>query len=577
MDMTVSNRHISEILGRTADLLEIDGANPFRVRAYRSAARTVDDLGEEVAGMLEAGRDLTTLPGVGGDLAEKLRQIVAEGRLSALDDLHRAIPETIHDLLALPGLGPKKVRVLYRELGVASLEALREGAQAGRVRALPGMGKKTEEKLLAALEARLDASRRFLRAAVVPHVERIVGRLRDTDPDAEVTVAGSYRRSRETVGDVDVLAAGPRAAALMDVLVKDGDVGEVLAHGPAKSSVVLRDGLQVDLRVVDEHCRGAALHYFTGSKAHVVAMRRRAQQRGLRLNEYGLFDGDECVARATEEDVFSALGLPFVPPELREDRGELPAAEDQDLPRLVSAGDIRGDLHTHSTASDGVHTIRQMAEAARQSGYEYMAVTDHSKRLVIANGLDEDRLRAQIEEIDGLNEAFQGLRILKGVEVDILEDGSLDLADDVLAQLDVVIGSIHSKFRLGRDAQTERVLRAMDHPCFTLLGHPTGRKLLSRDPMDIDMERVIAHARERGCFLELNANPLRLDLNDVYCRMARDAGVRLCVNTDAHRMRDFDNIVHGVGQARRGWLESRDIINTRSLAELLPMLRGTRR
>jgi DNA polymerase (family 10) len=573
--MPILNQNVASTFEELADFLEIDGANPFRIRAYRNAARTIGDLGEELSVIHERGDDLTGVEGIGKDLAAKIEEILRTGTLEALLEIQERIPASLGELLRLSGLGPKRVKVFFDDLGIKSLDDLEAAAREGGLRDLPGMGKKTEEKLLKAIASRRDASKRFLRAEIAPVADALMEHLEGSGFADRLTLAGSYRRSRETVGDLDILAVSEKAELLMEVFVAYEDVVQVLAQGKTKSSVTMRSGLQVDLRVIPDASYGAALHYFTGSQAHNIAMRRRAQERGLKMNEYGVFKEEEPVAGDTESGIFSSVGLSEIPPELREGRGEIEAAENDDLPELLDVKMIRGDLHAHSTASDGRDSIEKMAEAAKELGYEYFGVTDHSKRLTVANGLDEIRLAGQIDEIDALNAKGPGIHIFKSIEVDILEEGALDLSDDILERLDYVIGSVHSRFNLSREKQTERVLRAMDNKYFSILGHPTGRLLLSRDPYEIDVPRIIEHAKQRGCFLELNANPHRLDLHDVYCRMAAEAGVLVAVNTDAHRTRHFNYMEHGVGQARRGWLRKRDALNTRSLAQLRKLLRDT--
>jgi DNA polymerase (family 10) len=478
-------------------------------------------------------------------------------------------------MLKLPGLGPKRVKILYHELKITCMADLEEAAKAGRIRALKGLGAKTEQQIVEGVARQADAEQRFLRASVTSHVQALLVFLREVDGVQRVEVAGSYRRGKETVGDLDFLALADAGSDVMARFAAYDDVAEVLLSGKTKTSVVLRSGIQVDLRVVGAESFGAALHYFTGSKEHNILLRRRAQQEELKLSEYGVFRGEEAIAGDTEEAVYKVLSLPWIPPALREDRGEVDAAERDELPSLVERAHIRGDLHTHTHASDGRASIEEMAGAAQALGYQYLAVTDHSKRLTVAHGLNEDRLRAQVEEIDRANENVSDITILKGIEVDILEDGSLDLSDDVLSLLDLVVGSVHSRFKLSRDQQTERILRAMDSRYFTMLGHPTGRLLLERDPYDVDMERIIEHARQRGCFMELNANPRRLDLHEVHCRMARDQGVLVSVDTDAHRPSDLAYMEDGIAQAQRGWLERGDVLNTRTLKQLRPLLKRT--
>ncbi len=574
--MPIHNADIAQRFTEMANLLEIKGDNPFRIRAYRNAAQVIEDSADELATLVATDKDLSELAGIGQELAAKIAEIVASGTCAALEKLRGTLPPHITDLLTLPGLGPKRVRTLYQKLDIGDLDALRQAAEGGRIRELPGLGEKTEQHILEALKAQANTSRRYLRALVRPYVDSLTNYLQAVKGVNRVTVAGSYRRGRETIGDVDLLVLTDHPPELMQAFVSYDEVREVLAHGETKSSVTLKSGVQVDVRVVPADSYGAALHYFTGSKAHNIAMRKRAQQRHWKLNEYGLFDGEQVVAGQTEEAVFAALDLPFIPPSLRENRGELEAAMDDRLPDLITVESIRGNLHAHTSASDGRHSVAEMAAAAQQAGHEYLAITDHSKRLTVAHGLDEERLIEQIEEIDALNEQLHNFTILKGCEVDILEDGRLDLDGAVLKLLDIVIVAVHHKFNLLQDEQTERIMRAMDHPCTTFVAHPTGRLLLQRPPYAVDVARLIAHARQRGCFLELNGNPQRLDLNDVHCQACRQAGVPLVINTDAHQIDDHNHLVAGIAQARRGWLTAADVINTLPLKKLRRRLAATR-
>lgn len=573
--MPVHNADIAAVFDEIADLLDLEGANPFRIRAYRNAARTLRDLNREVSAMMEQGEDLTALPGIGKDLAGKIREVLATGTAAMLEEHRKQMPPALTALLKVPGLGPKRVKTLYRDLGLTTLEALEQAAREGRLRALPGFGAKTEARILEALAARADTAARFKLAIATQYAEALVAYLKAVPGVAHVVVAGSYRRAKDTIGDLDILVAAAPDSPVMDRFVAYGEVREVLAHGGTKSSVVLACGLQVDVRVVGQESYGAALQYFTGSKAHNVALRHLAQQRGLKLNEYGVFRGNRRIAGDTEESVYAAVGLLWIPPELRENRGEFDAAREGRLPDLVTLADLRGDLHAHTKATDGCHSLKEMALAAKERGFEYLAITDHSKRLTVARGLDERRLLEQLDEIDRINESLSGITLLKGIEVDILEDGRLDLSDEALSRLDLVVGAVHSQFKLSRQKQTERILRAMDHPHFTILAHPSGRLIQEREPYDVEMERVIRHARERGCFLEVNAHPERLDLVDIHCRMAKEEGVLVSINSDAHSVLDFENLRFGVGQARRGWLEQADVLNTRPLEALRPLLRRT--
>ncbi|WP_063744692.1 DNA polymerase/3'-5' exonuclease PolX [Paraburkholderia oxyphila] len=571
--MPIHNADIAEVFGDVADLLEIQGGNPFRVRAYRNAARSVGEYGQNLRTMVAQGADLKAIPAIGDDLALKIREIVTTGSCALLASLRAQVPSAITALLRVPGLGPKRVRTLYELLRVQSLEDLQRAAAAGRVRKLPGFGTRTEAHLLANLAARLDKSRRFLFVEARQRAEPLLAWLAASPGVARVEVAGSLRRLLDTVGDIDILATAREPSAVTRRFVGYEDVVEALAQGPTRASVVLRGGLQVDLRVVEPESLGAALVYFTGSKAHNVALRRLGQEHGLKINEYGVFRSDTRIAGETEESVYASVGLRWIPPELREDQGEIDAARGAALPALIARDDLRGDLHAHTVASDGRASLFDMAHAARERGLSYLAITDHSKRLAMAHGLDAARLAAQID----LNAQLTGITLLKGIEVDILEDGGLDLPDAILARLDLVVGAIHSHFDLPRERQTARILRAMDHPCFSLLAHPSGRLIESREPCDFDMLRVVRKAKERGCFLELNAQPERLDLIDTACRMAKDHGVLVSIDSDAHSVAELDNLRYGVNQARRGWLGKADVLNTRSLAKLRALLARTMR
>lgn len=573
--MPIHNADIAAVFNEIADLLDIQGENPFRIRAYRNAARMVQDHGRELREMVEAGEDLTTLPGIGKDLAEKITEIVKTGHCTALNKLRAQFPPEITDLLRLPNLGPKRVKILYQKLHIESLAQLEQAARAGNIRQLDGFGEKIERNILDSIKAKADTGRRFLLGVVGPYAESLVATLRKVPGVGQVAVAGSYRRARETVGDLDILVTAKDPAAVSQAFVGYDEVAQVLAHGETKSSVRLRSGIQVDLRVVEEKSYGAALHYFTGSKAHNIAVRKLGQQLGLKVNEYGVFKGEQYLAGRTEEEVYAAVKLPFIPPELREDAGELEAAHEGRLPKLVELEDLRGDLHMHTVGSDGQNTVREMALAAKALDYEYLAITDHSPRLKMVGGLDAKKLDRQMKEIEKLNKELRDIVILRGIEVDILEDGKLDLPDDVLGRLDLVIGAVHSHFKLPGAKQTDRILRAMDRPHFTMLSHPTGRLLLEREPYELDLPRIIRHAKARGCFLELNAHPMRLDLDDTFCRMAKAEGVLVCISTDAHSTQDLAYLRFGVGQARRGWLEKVDVLNTRPLRQLRPLLAKT--
>ncbi|MGC8504043.1 MAG: DNA polymerase/3'-5' exonuclease PolX [Acidithiobacillus sp.] len=575
--MPKHNAEVAAVFSKIADLLEIENANPFRVRAYRNAARLIQGLSRDLGEMVERGEDLRDLPGIGEDLSKKIVEILETGHCRFLEQLEKQEPPALTELLQVPGLGPKRVKALWQALQVESLEDLAAAARAGRIRMLPGFGEKTELRILELLTAHLSRIPRVSIAQAAPVAEDLLRLLRSVPGVQEAVVAGSFRRGQETVGDLDLVVTARLDSPVMERFVHHEDVAEIFAQGPTRATVVLRSHLQVDLRVVAAESFGAALHYFTGSKSHNIAIRRRAQGLGLKVNEYGIFRGKERVAGETETAVYAAVGLPYIEPELRENRGEIEAAALGKLPHLVQEGDLRGDLHCHSAASDGHDRLEDLAAAAQARGWEYLAITDHSRALRVANGLDPLRLRRQMDEIDLLNGKLRGFTLLKGCEVDILEDGSLDLPDALLRDLDIVIGAVHSHFDLPRARQTARVLKAMDHPAFTLLAHPGGRLIGSRPAMDLDLPRIIRHARERGVFLEVNAQPQRLDLPDIQAQGAKEEGVLLAVNSDAHSRFDFDHLRWGVLQARRGWLEKKDVLNTRSLPELRTLLAQTRR
>jgi DNA polymerase (family 10) len=564
--MAVHNADIARCFEELADLLELRDENPFRVRAYRNAARVVGELRLDIAQTLAKGGELPRLPGIGEDLAGKIAEIAATGTCKLLEQQRRRFPPGITELLTLPGLGPKRVRALIGE-GIKSLADLERAARGQRLRELAGFGEKTESRILEAAAARASKARRFKLALAAQYAEPYAKHV-------GAVIAGSYRRMKETVGDIDLLACAAKPERVIRRFVTYPEVAEVAAEGTTRAAVVLRSGLPVDLRVVPPECFGAALHYFTGSKAHNIAVRKLGIERGLKINEYGVWRGRRRIAGETEASVYAAVGLPYIEPELREAAGELEAARRGELPRLVELADLRGDLHAHTRATDGRNTLREMALAAKARGLEYLAVTEHSRRVAMAHGLDPQRLAKQIDEIERLNrEPGGGITLLKGIEVDILEDGSLDLPDSILSRLDLVVGAVHGKLDLPRARQTERILAAMDRPHFSILAHPTGRLIEARAPYDVDMLAIVRKAKKRGIALELNAHPDRLDLADVHCRMAKDEGVLVAISSDAHGVDGFDVLRYGVGQARRGWLEKGDVLNARPLAELQRYLR----
>ncbi|MDX1558160.1 MAG: DNA polymerase/3'-5' exonuclease PolX [Marinobacter sp.] len=566
------NAAIARKFHELADLLEIQGANPFRVRAYRNAASLVEGSYRPLEDRVAEGEDLSAIKGIGGDLAGQIKELVETGDLSQLQALQKKLPEQLTELMRLDQLGPKRTRALHDELGVSSLRELKEAAKAGKIRELAGFGAKTEKKILEEVDKLSDRDRRTRLGEAEQVAAPLVEYLHELDDVSQIEVAGSYRRRKETVGDLDILVASANSSPVMERFTSHPEVAKVVSVGKTRATVYLKSGLQVDLRVVKGASFGAALHYFTGSKAHNVAIRKMAVEKQLKVNEYGVYRGRKRIAGETETDVFEQVGLPWIPPELRENKGEIEAAREGRLPDLVREKDIRGDLHMHTSATDGRNSLREMAEEAKRLGYDYIAITDHSKRLTMANGLNAKRLRQQMTAIDKLNDELDGIRVLKGIEVDILEDGKLDLPDEVLDELDITVGSIHSRFELSKKKQTERVLRAMDNPRFNILGHPTGRLINEREAYQIDLEAVIEAAAERGCCLELNAQPSRLDLAGRYAGMLREAGVLGAVSTDAHATDHLGFMHLGVAQARRGWMEKKHLLNTRTLKQLQKIL-----
>lgn len=522
--------------------------------------------------MADSKKKIEEIPGVGESMTGKIQEIVKTGKLKQLEKLKKEIPSSLIEIMKLEQLGPERTKKLNQKLGIETIDDLQKAAEEGKIEKLEGFGKKTTENILHEIEeyAKKGGMERFMISEAEEYIKPMIRYLDKKLND--ITVAGSYRRQKETVGDIDILATSHDTKKAMKHFTSYDDVDRVLSEGKTKSTVKLKNGLQVDLRLVKKKNYGAALLYFTGSKAHSVALRKLAQKKNLKVSEYGLFKGEENLAAKTEKSVYQKLGLKYIEPELREDNGEIEAAKKNKLPTLIKLEDIQGDLQTHSKYSDGKYTIKEMVKAAKDLGYEYYAVTDHSKKVSMANGMDEKKLRKQLEEIDKLNDEIKGIRILKSVEVDILEDGTLDLSDDVLKELDVVVCSTHYNLKLSREKQTNRILKAMDNKYFNILAHPTGRRIGKRGEIDFDLEKIMQEAKKKGCFLEINANPERLDLKDTYIKMAKDMGLKLSISTDAHSKENLNNMKYGVAQARRGWLGKKDVINTYTWSKLKKML-----
>lgn len=563
---TKENDEVARILSEIADQLEVAGENFFRVRAYRNAAQAIRDQPVKVADLTR--KELDKIPGIGADLAEKIRTIVARGDLPLHRELAVKFPASLLELRDLPGLGPKRLKLLIDHLGIRNRDDLLRAVESQQLRSIRGFGPKISDRILEALQHSSVQPGRILYPEAALIAAPLIEHLRSAAAVHELEVAGSFRRRRETIGDLDIVVASTDPRAVIGRFSSFPGIAEVMGSGETKTSVLLKSGLQIDLRVVPQQSFGAALLYFTGSKAHNVHLRRIAQARGLLLNEYGLYRGRHAVAGRTESEIYSALGLAWMPPELREDRGEVGAAEARRFPKLIERGDLRGDLHTHSARTDGRASIAEMARQARDNGLEYLAITDHSRRVAMAHGLDPKGLREQRKEIERVRRSFSGIALLHGVEVDILDDGRLDLPDDILAELDWVVASAHYKLEQSPAEMTRRRVSAIRNQRVDVIGHPSGRLIAHREPSRFDFAEILRAAKGEGCALEINSQPDRLDLTDTACIATKEAGVKLVISSDAHSVRDLDLLEYGVNQARRGWIEKDDVLNTRPLEGL---------
>jgi DNA polymerase (family X) len=564
----MKNREIARIFSEMADILEIKGDNPFKIRAYRRAALNIEGLSKGVDDL--SREELFEIPGIGEELAAKIEEYLRTGSIHAHDKLKNEVPSGLLDLLAIPGLGPKTAKLLQDKLGVTTIEELEQAASEHRLTGIPGIRDKTEENILKGIAAVKRGHERHPLGRMLPAAMELVEELNKRARVERIEIAGSIRRRKETIKDIDIVATSPDPVGAMAAFIALPQVEEIVMHGPTRSSVRIQEGVQVDLRVVERDSFGAALAYLTGSKMHNVRLREMAVKQGLKINEYGVFreKDDRRLGGEEEEDIYRLLRLPFIPPELREDLGEIKAALEGKLPRLITVADIRGDLHVHSKWSDGAHTIAEVAAAARERGLAYIALTDHSKGRGVAHGLTVERLKEQRKEIEAFNKKQRGFTVLHGTEMDIRGDGSLDFPDEVLKGLDVVVASIHSGFNQSREQMTARIVAAMRNPYVSIIAHPTGRLLGERDAYEVDMEELLRVAKETGTALEINAYPFRLDLNDTYARRAKELGVPLVINTDTHVISQFDTLPYGVSVARRGWLEKGDVLNTLELSAL---------
>lgn len=572
--MPLHNSEVVDQFRMMANLLSIKGANQFKIRAYRNAAETLSNLTDNLFDMVNNNEDLTKLDGIGKDLAAKIQEMVKDGKISALEDLKKEISPEVAEMLTISGLGPERVKTIYHELNVKNIAELKKAAEEKKISQLSGLGEKTEKTILEDIKKREEKGEqgRILYSRAEEIVKPLVEYLKALDAIDRVTIAGSYRRRKSTIGDLDILVCGNNSERIMKYFNAYEDVSKVLSSGETRSTVILNDGIQVDLRLVKNENYGSALQYFTGSKEHSVKLRKMSQEQGLKINEYGIFDGEKSLGGQEEKDMYEVLGLPYIEPELRENRGELEIDHASDLPDLIKVEDIKGDLQMHTDASDGKNTMEDMIEAAIEKGYQYIAITDHSQRVTVANGLDADGVKKQIEKIDKMNEKYDGIQILKSMEVDILKDGSLDLPEEILSKLDIRICAIHYNTNLSREDQTKRMIKAIENPYCDIIAHPTGRIILEREPYAIDLDQVMGAAKENNCILEINAQPDRLDLSDQYIKKAVDMDVKLVISTDAHSTGGLEHMKYGVYQARRGWCEAKHVVNTLDLDDLLAMI-----
>ena len=571
----MKNRELADLFEKMANILEFKGENPFKISAYRRASRIIGDLTQDIGEIAEQGV-LRNIPGIGEGMAQKIEEYLKTGKISKFEETRKGVPDELIAIMDIPGMGPKTLSMLHKEKGISSLSQLEKALEDGSLMGLFGVGEKKIENLKRGILLLKQSKGRMNLGVAFPAAKRIVESLRQKTGWRKIEWAGSLRRMKENIGDIDILATGPDKEKIVQVFTHLPEVKEVLASGETKASVIVEGGTQLDLRVVEEDSYGAALQYFTGSKAHNIHLRGIAKAKGIKVNEYGVFKGKKKIGGKDEKDIYRALGMDWMEPELREDRGEIEAAQKGRLPKLVQESDIKGDLHVHSKWSDGISPIEEVARAAQKRGYQYIAITDHSKSLRIAHGLDESRLMKQMEEIDRVNEKLKGFKILKGTEVDILAEGRLDFPEKVLEKFDIVVASIHSGFKQDQAKMTKRIIQAFENPYLRIFAHPTGRLLGTRDPYEVEMDELMDAAEKFGKVLEINAYFERLDLDDIHCRKAKAMGVQVAIGTDSHHPDQMWMMSLGVAVAKRGWLEKKDVLNTLSLKEILKWCHHTR-
>ncbi len=571
----MKNKELADLFEKMADILEFKGENPFKISAYRKASRIMGDLTQDIEEISEK-EELKNIPGIGEGMAQKIEEYLETGEVSKFEEVRKGVPEELIAIMDIPGMGPKTLSMLHQEKGISNLSQLEKALEDGSLLGLFGMGEKKIENIKRGIQLLKQSQGRMNLGLAFPVAKQIVETLRHKTGSKKIEWAGSLRRMKENIGDIDILATGPDKKKIFQAFTHLPEVKEILASGETKASVIVEGGTQVDLRVVEEDSYGAALQYFTGSKGHNIHLRGIAKAKGIKINEYGVFKGKKKIAGKEEKDVYRVLGMDWIEPELREDRGEIEASQKGRLPKLVQESEIKGDLHVHSKWSDGTSSIEEIARAAQNRGYQYVAICDHSKSLRIAHGLDESRLMKQMEEIDRLNEKLKGFQILKGTEVDILTDGKLDLPEKILENLDFVVAAIHSGFKQDRVKMTKRIIRALENPTLHILAHPSGRLLGARDPYEVEIEELMEAAKKYGKALEINAYFERLDLDDIHCQKAKEMGIRVGIGTDAHHLDQMWMISLGVAVARRGWLEAKDVLNALSLKDILKWCHRTR-
>ncbi len=571
----MKNKELADLFERMADILEFKGENPFKISAYRRASRIIGDLTQDIEEIADSGT-LKDVPGIGEGMAQKITEYLKTGKVSKFEEVRKGISDDLIAIMDIPGMGPKTLTMINKEKGISNLSQLEKALEEGSLLGLFGMGEKKVENIKRGIQLLKQSKGRMNLGIAFPVAKRIVEALREKAGSRKIEWAGSLRRMRENIGDIDILATGPNKEKIIQTFAHLSEVKEVLASGETKASVIVEGGIQIDLRVVEEDSYGAALQYFTGSKAHNIHLRGIAKAKGIKINEYGVFKGEKKIGGKEEEDVYRVLRMNWIEPELREDRGEIEAAKEGDLPKLVKEHDMKGDLHVHSSWSDGTSSIEEIARAAQKKGYQYVAICDHSKSLKIARGLDESRLLKQIEEIDRVNEKMKNFQILKGTEVDILSEGRLDFPEKVLEKLDLVVAAVHSGFKQEKEKMTKRIVRALENPLVHILAHPSGRLLGARDPYEVEIDEVMEAAKRYGKALEINAYFERLDLDDIRCRKAKEMGIPLAIGTDSHHPDQLWMVSLGVAVARRGWLEGEDVLNTMSLKEILKWCQRTR-